>query len=118
MTMFVRVSGGAKYQLQPAFIVFQSPGKYPIRGVDDNVPGASYRVGRKGWMDRHVMAEYLSEKRANWPLPNFKKRFVSWITVAVIMRLQIQLRLYRNSEPLCASSHLTARILLSQPMAF
>jgi hypothetical protein len=48
MTMFVRLSGGARSQLQPAFFVFQSTGSYPIRGVDDNVPGVSYRVGKRG----------------------------------------------------------------------
>jgi hypothetical protein len=47
MTMFVRVSGGAKAQLQPAFMVFQSPGKYPIRGADDN--NLTESGGKVGW---------------------------------------------------------------------
>ena len=39
ITMFVRLSGGAISQLHPAFMVFQSAGSYPTRGVEDNVPG-------------------------------------------------------------------------------
>jgi hypothetical protein len=62
MTMFVRLSGGARSQLQPAFMVFQSAGSYPIRD-DDNVPGVAYRVGKRGWMDRRVLAEYFQESR-------------------------------------------------------
>jgi hypothetical protein len=64
MTMFVRVSGGARAQLQPCFMVFQASGTYPIREVEDSIPGVSYRVGKKGWMDRKVMAEYFSECRS------------------------------------------------------
>jgi DDE superfamily endonuclease len=75
-TMFVRVSGGARAQLRPCFMVFQSPGAYLIRGVEDNIPGVSYRGGNKGWMDRKVMAEYFSERRAIWPLTDGKKRVI------------------------------------------
>jgi hypothetical protein len=62
MTMFVRLSGGARSQLHPAFLVFQSTGSYPIRGIKDNVPGVSYRVEKMGWMDRKVRAEYFDER--------------------------------------------------------
>jgi hypothetical protein len=74
MTMFVRLSGGARSQLQPAFMVFQSTGSYPIRGVDDYVPGVAYRVGKRGWMDRRVLAEYFGESRAIRPLPAAEQR--------------------------------------------
>jgi DDE superfamily endonuclease len=74
MTMFVRLSGGARSQLQPAFTVFQSAGSYPIRGVDDNVPGVAYSVGKRGWMDRRVLAEYFGESHAIWPLPAANQR--------------------------------------------
>jgi hypothetical protein len=74
MTMFVRLSGGARSQLQPAFMVFQSAGSYPRRRVDDNMPGVAYRVGKRGWMDRRVLAEYFGESRAIWPLPAANQR--------------------------------------------
>jgi hypothetical protein len=74
MTMFVRLLGGARSQLQPAFMVFQSAGSYPIRGVDNNVPGVAYRVGNRGWKDRRVLAVYFGESRAIWPLPAANQR--------------------------------------------
>jgi DDE superfamily endonuclease len=74
MTMFVRLSGGSRSQSHPAFMVFQSAGSYPIRGVDDIVPGVAYRVGKRGWMDRRVLAEYSGESRAIWPLPAANQR--------------------------------------------
>jgi hypothetical protein len=45
----------------PGFVIFQSAGAYPIKGVEETVPGVSYRVGPQGWMDRKVMAEYFGE---------------------------------------------------------
>jgi hypothetical protein len=74
MTLFARLSGGATSVIIPEFVVFQSAGACPIRGVEDNVPGVSYRVGPEGWMDRKVIAEYCGEKRAIWPLEEGKKR--------------------------------------------
>jgi DDE superfamily endonuclease len=76
MTLFVRLSGGATSVIMPGFDIFQSAGDYPIRGVEDNIPGVSYRVGPKVWMDRKVMAEYFGEKRAIWPLQEAKKRIL------------------------------------------
>jgi DDE superfamily endonuclease len=76
ITMYVRVSGGARAQLQPSFLVFQSDGTYPIRGLEDNIPGVSYRVGKKGWMDRKVMAEYFGEHRAIRPLAQGAQRIL------------------------------------------
>jgi DDE superfamily endonuclease len=74
MTMFVRLSDGARTQSLPAFMVCQSAGSYPIRGVVDNVPGVAYRVGKRGWMDRRVLAEYFGESRAIRPLPAANQR--------------------------------------------
>jgi hypothetical protein len=62
MTLFVRLSGGATSVVKPGFVLFQSAGAYPIRGVEDTVPGVSYRVCRKGWMDRKIMAECFGQK--------------------------------------------------------
>jgi DDE superfamily endonuclease len=76
MTMFVRISGDPRSQLLPPFMIFKSDGKYPIRGVEDNVPGVSYRVGARGWMDRNVFAEMTMENRALWPLPDDKRRIL------------------------------------------
>jgi hypothetical protein len=70
----------------PGFVFFQSAGAYPITGVEDTVPGVSYRVGLKGWMDRKVMAECFGE---NEPFDRWRKErngFCTWITVEDIIR--------------------------------
>ena len=50
MTMVVRIGGGRNARIEEApFIGFKNSGRsYPIRGLPDNVPGISYRSGRKG----------------------------------------------------------------------
>jgi hypothetical protein len=73
----------------PGFIIFQSAGAYLIRGVEDSVPGVSYRVGPEGWMDRKVMAKYFGEKK---PFGHWRKErngFCTWITVEDRIRQQI-----------------------------
>lgn len=37
---------------------------YPIQGVPDNIPGVSYRTGKRGWMDKNVFNQWLNEPRA------------------------------------------------------
>jgi len=37
---------------------------YPIWGLLDNIPGVSYRVGLKGWMDQTLFPEYFLKSRA------------------------------------------------------
>lgn len=63
-TMMVHVSGGRRGVIEPPFMVFQNKGcNYPIKGCPDDVPGISYRTGKKGWMDQRVMALMLKEGR-------------------------------------------------------
>lgn len=63
-TLMVHISGGRRATILPGFVIFQNAGKnYPIRGCPDNVPGMSYRMGPKGWMDSRVFAEMLNEPR-------------------------------------------------------
>jgi DDE superfamily endonuclease len=38
------------------------------------VPGVAYRVRKRGWIDRRVLAEYSGESRAIWPLPAANQR--------------------------------------------
>lgn len=35
---------------------------YPIRAVQDDIPGVFYRYGKKGWMERGVLVEWLQER--------------------------------------------------------
>ena len=65
ITMMVRISSGVQARIEPPMLVFQNPNSsYPIRGVQDNVPGVCYRSGRKEWMDNRVFQAWLSEPRA------------------------------------------------------
>lgn len=65
MTMMVRITGGKNAIIKPRFLVFQNKSRnYPIRGVEDNVPGASYRTGSNSWMDQSVFFAWLDQSRA------------------------------------------------------
>lgn len=57
-TLMVKVSGGLRGYIRTGFVVFlNANSSYPIRNVEDNVPGVSYRSGSKGRMDRRVIAK-------------------------------------------------------------
>ncbi|KAL3700031.1 hypothetical protein R1sor_018053 [Riccia sorocarpa] len=65
MTMIVRLSGGRNAQIETPMLIFQNKDRsYPIRGVPDNIPGACYRTGPKGWNDSKVFPLWCKEKRA------------------------------------------------------
>ena len=77
MTLALRISGGVDSRLHPPFLIFQNDRRsYPIRGVDDNIPGVCYRSSPKGWMDRITFKEYLKEPRAFSPHPYGRKKHV------------------------------------------
>ena len=45
------------------FVIFKNANtSYPIAGVPDEQCNVSYRTGPKGWMDRRVFKEMLTEK--------------------------------------------------------
>lgn len=75
MTMLVRISGGARAMVETPFMIFKNKdSNYPIRGVEDDIPGVCYRTGPKGWIDRRVMLLWTKEKRALPALPNGQRR--------------------------------------------
>jgi hypothetical protein len=52
MTMEVRISEGCRSLIEAPMLIFTNGNStYPIRGLDDNILGVSYRIGPKGWMD-------------------------------------------------------------------
>ena len=44
----------------PMLIFMNSSSNYPIRGLEDNIPGVYYRMGPKGWMDQWMLL-YVSD---------------------------------------------------------
>jgi hypothetical protein len=65
MTMVVRITGGRQGKLEAPMMIFSNPNRsYPIRGVEDNVPGVSYRSAPKGWMEKTIFADYFSDQRS------------------------------------------------------
>lgn len=55
MKMMFRNCGGKDAIIQPPFMVFKTQDRnYPIRGIPDEGPGASYHIGPKGWISHHV----------------------------------------------------------------
>lgn len=58
ISMVVRISGGRDTGIELPFVVFKNDRlSYPVRGVLDDIPGASYRSRLKGWMDTTVMPQ-------------------------------------------------------------
>ena len=73
--MIVRLNGGRDARIEPPFLVFKSKDrKYPIRGVEGNVEGVSYRTGEKGCIHQTVMPQWLDERRVIRPLPHVRTR--------------------------------------------
>ena len=65
MTMVVRISGGCGSSLEAPMIIFTNANShYPIHGLEDSIPGVSYRTGPKGWMDQSIFSQYFMEPRA------------------------------------------------------
>ncbi len=66
MTMVLKLTGGVGSMLLPPMIIFTNANySYPIRGLADNVIGATYRSGPKGFMDRRIFREWLEETACN-----------------------------------------------------
>lgn len=62
MTMVVRITGGPLARIEVPMIIFQNDNcSYPIRGLEDAVPGVAYRTARKGFMTSVVWKQWLSE---------------------------------------------------------
>ena len=52
MTMVIRISGSRRSMVEAPMLIFiNGTNNYPIRGLDDTIPGVCYRTGLKGWMD-------------------------------------------------------------------
>ena len=65
MTMVIRISGGRRSMIEAPMLIFTNPNNsYPIRGLNDNIPGVCYRTGPKGWMDQTLFSDYFVEPRA------------------------------------------------------
>lgn len=77
ITMMVRLSGGRHAAIHPPMLIFKNVNRsYPIRGVEDSVPGVCYRASPKGWMDSQVWSAWLSDTRAITALPAQRQRIL------------------------------------------
>jgi len=65
MTMVLRMTGGPHARIEAPFMILMNEDRnYLIQGVDDNIPGVSYRTGPRAWMDQKVFNLWLNEERA------------------------------------------------------
>ena len=65
MTLVVRISRGRLSMIEAPMLIFTHPKRsYSIRGLDDNIPGVSYRTRPKGWMDQNLFVDFFQEPRA------------------------------------------------------
>lgn len=73
--MMMMLGGAPNSHLGVPFMIFQNSGSsYPIRGLPETFPRVCYRTGQKGWMDRRVFSQWISEYRVLPKLPNGRKR--------------------------------------------
>lgn len=77
MTLLVTRSGGENARLQPMFMVFKNAIRsYPIRNLEDNAPGVTYRSRPKGWQVSDLFEEWLGKPRNFKPLESERKRIL------------------------------------------
>ena len=70
MTIMLRLTGGPNAKLMAPFFIFQNYSEnYPIRGIPP-IEGCPYRTQKRGWMDRNMFLEWLSEPQAIAPAPS------------------------------------------------
>lgn len=79
MTMVVRISGGRRAIIEAPMLIFcNDSSNYPIRGLEDTIPGVCYRTGPKGWMDQSIFPQYFEEPRAYQPDIHNRTKYV-WV---------------------------------------
>ncbi len=62
MTMVVRISRRRQAMIKAPMLIFTNANSnYPIRGLDDDILGVTYRIGPKGWMDQKLFPLYFEE---------------------------------------------------------
>ena len=90
VTMMVCLNGGRDASVQNTFMVFKiSSRSYPIRGVPDDIPRISYRIGPKGWMDTKIMPQWPSEKRLFSLYQTCERELCMWIIAAAIIKQRL-----------------------------
>jgi hypothetical protein len=68
MTMVIRISGDRRSMVEAPMLIFTNGNShYPIRGLEDTIPGVCYPIGPKGWMDQGLFSQYFEEPRAYQP---------------------------------------------------
>lgn len=113
MTLMLTLGGGSKARMEVPMLIFKnSNSSYPIRGLEDRVPGVCYRSQPKGWMDMVRFQEWIKEPRVFQKLSNGEKRILfvdnaggHSITDTVknaLLRSNTELRLLpKNATDLC-----------------
>ncbi len=78
ITIMVRITGRKYARVEvPMLFFIKEKCSYLIQGVPDSVSGACYRSRKRGWMDKRVFSEWLSEPRAIRKYPGgFKRIFM------------------------------------------
>jgi DDE superfamily endonuclease len=79
MTMMVNLSGGTASRILPPMMIFQNANcSYPIKGIPDNIPGVSYRTGKKGWNDAAHFSEWIKENRV-CPSDPYRRKIITYV---------------------------------------
>ena len=79
MTMVIRILGGRRSMIEASMLILTNPNiSYPIRGLDDNIPGVCYRTGPKGWMDQTLFSDYFVKPRAFQSDVHGRSKFI-WV---------------------------------------
>lgn len=72
--MMVSISEREDGRIEPTILVFTNKDRtYPIYGVPEDIYGAPYCTGPRGWMDRH-MSLWMKEREVTEPFANNHRR--------------------------------------------
>ena len=91
----------------PSMLIFTNAGNtYPICGLEDDILGITYRIGRKDWMDQHLFPKYILEPHTFQSNVHNRTKFF-WLdnctSYNIILRLAIVLE-----EKICVLKYLPA----------
>jgi hypothetical protein len=103
MIMVVRISRRCRSLIEAPMLIFTNRNsRYPIRGLDDNIPRVSYKTRPKGWMDQALFPEYFLEPHAFQPdlhgrikviwVDNYSSHRITLRLTIVLIEKQIVLR--------------------------
>ncbi len=79
ISTILNIIGGVNSKIEAPFVIFKNcQRKYPIKGVPDDVPGASYRTGPRTWIEATLFNDWLDQKRLSTRIRREPRKWFLW----------------------------------------